>query len=208
MHKINVYTCLFVLVLFFSCSNDEEFNSVFNTYKFAIIDKNGVSAAECVDSATYDYFVSIKKSVLYDDSALVSKKPLLDQLYIISLRKKLHVDSIKKCSPKDFFAMAVNSGQIGNSLIEKIYFDKLKVIEKNRAYCSIKIDKLESEFDIAFSREANNWKIDITSLIISIEHEIILLLDAQEIHPRTFIENSASKISKPWIVENHWYPLD
>ncbi len=135
----------------------------FEKYKIAILNDKGEEAVEYVDSRTIDYYSNILKLVINADSSSVEKKNILDKLMIFSIRHRTSKANIKSFDGSSLFVYAIKSGMVGKNSVANNSIGTVS-IDQNIAKGQLVVRDQKTPFYFNFNKEANQWKIDLTSL--------------------------------------------
>jgi hypothetical protein len=177
--KISILVTVIILVGFgVECNNPEkdknEVRKTFDNYKNAIIYDKYDEAANCLDSRTLAYYDTLLWHIQYSDSAIVASLPVMDQLLVLMVRDVAATKEIIAFNGKSLFAYCIKNKLIDKNDVTNAHIDKVEIdgkFAKGRLITESMKDekedspKLSNAVWLNFYKEANQWKIDMTSLL-------------------------------------------
>lgn len=155
------------LVFFVTCNSQSEQEKLvkdcFYGYKSAILNGDGKSAVEFVDSRTINYYNDMANKSVMSDSLALDSLSLVDKLMIVSIRFRTSDKQIKNFDGRSLFIYAVESEMIGKNSLLKNDIGEI-YIDNDFAAAKFVADGKETSINYHFYREGS-WKIDLTEIL-------------------------------------------
>lgn len=176
--------------------------SNFSKYKSAIRNNNGAAASKLVSQSTIDYYTRIKKIALIGPAPQVRNLNVVDKLIVLTLRHRLPKSRLSSMSGKELFEYTVSSGWT------KAPTDKLGFISgsEDLAFGHLSPDGKPGVDKLKFTKEANSWKFDLTSLLEMSEKAYKERLSGGNASPDQFVLSILENTSGKKVRRNIWYP--
>lgn len=135
----------------------------FDNYKSAILNDKGAEAVKYVDSRTIKYYSDILELVKTADSAKVETLSILDKLMVFSIRHRTSREDVLSFDGKTLFVYAIKSGMVGKNSVANNSIGDV-TIDYSFAKGQFIANGNKAPFYFHFYKEADQWKIDLTSL--------------------------------------------
>jgi len=146
-----------------SQSEQEAVKQAFNNYKTAILNDEGTKAATCTNSKTITYYNNILEKVKHTDSVSINNLKLLDRFTVFAIRYRTSKQDIMKFNGRSLLIHVINMGMVGkNSVMNNTIGDV--EINGHTAKGQLLVNGNASPFQMKFTKESGQWKIDITSV--------------------------------------------
>jgi hypothetical protein len=165
--KIKFLGILFVLfygqLSYGQKSEENQVKKSFENYRTSIINDKGEEAVKHVDSRTIKYYSDILELVQTGDSAKIETLSILDKLMVFSIRHRTSKEDIFSFDGNKLLVYAIKSGMVGKNSVANISIGDV-IIEKDFAKGQFLTNGQKAPFYFHFYKEAEQWKVDITSL--------------------------------------------
>jgi hypothetical protein len=135
----------------------------FDNYKSAILNDKGEEAVKYVDSRTIKYYRDILELVKTADSAKVETLSILDKLMVFSIRHRTSRENVLSFDGKALLVYAIKSGMVGKNSVANNSIGDV-TIDNSFAKGQFIANGNKAPFYFHFYKEADQWKIDLTSL--------------------------------------------
>jgi len=128
LNQILVLIILFIVCIGQSMPSPEKLiREVFESYRQALIDKDGDKAWYYIDSQTINFFEDLRNKSLtlsYED---MNGLDVMKKFIILRLRNDFNKKQLETMNPKDIFVAGVERGYISNDTIKDIKLNKIEV---------------------------------------------------------------------------------
>ena len=155
-------------LLFFHAAGAQEKDAeavrrTFENYKTAILNDQGETALDYIDSRTGKYYADMLHAVKNSDSARVSALSLIDRITVFSIRHRASREEILAMTGNDLFVYAIKNGMVGKSGVARNSIGEVTV-NGNIAKGRVVVGGTQTPLAFDFHREEGRWKIDLTSI--------------------------------------------
>lgn len=159
-----------------SPSPEEQIVETFQTYKSAILDKNGELAYQQVDANTRKRYARTLDRALNLSAARTRELPLIDLMEVLMARHMIESGTLKAMDGKEFFVYAVNEGWIDEKGVRGVEIE-VKNVEGTKATTKMKKGGITADVGFDFNLEDGQWRIDLTSILGMAEIQFQGILD-------------------------------
>jgi hypothetical protein len=155
---------LFLLFTTFYCfageKTDDNIRNSFYAYQASLINNDGKSAVQYLDSYTINYYENILKDSLYLPKIDFDKKLLVDRLIIAKIRQNMNIDQLLKMNGKDLIIYSIIEGWIGE--VSNLSLGTI-VIDNDIARAEVVSGGKKTSIHYKFHFENGIWKLDLLS---------------------------------------------
>ena len=155
-----------------------EVRDVFNSYKNALLQGDGESAARLVDSDTLEYFRSIQSLALEGDAESVKARAFVDRLLVVTMRHELDPETLAAMDLEDLLRHAIEAGWIAKASILQLGIGEVTVEGEEASAVALvngvvpPAEEGVEPLSYAFVRENAEWKFRFSSLVEGLNHVI------------------------------------
>ena len=187
-------------------SDIEGITKCYENYVIGIINNDAQMAYESIDRNTKAYYDRILEMAIHLDAKSTKKLSLLNKSMVLLARHGVEKQKLLKMNGADFFKYAVIKDWIGSQSDRGQRITNVD-IDNNIASSNIVKDGQISTFGYVFYKEADGWKIDLTSIMPFVERELKKQLLKQQIDDDDFIFQMLEAISGKKVSKKIWKPL-
>jgi len=195
-----------VIVQGYAQSESELVKKCFDGYKKAILDGRGSDAITFVDSKTVAYYEKELALALTGDSATIANLTIIDKLTVFVTRHKLPREKLFNMTGHDYFIYAVDNGMIGKNSVVATQIGEV-IVEGNFARGQIMSNGKAAPLYFQFNKEANAWKVDLTSIFPMTNMALSKMLDDQGMTDVEFIFQTLEALTGKEVGSEIWKPL-
>jgi hypothetical protein len=203
-------TIIALTLIVFSCSSKkqdvENVQKTFNSYKNAVLQKNGTDAIKFVDKTTIDYYAKMLDHAKNIKSNELQNLTLLDKLMILSLRHRATSTELNSFNDESLLIWAINSGMIGEESVKNATMGTIE-IDGNNAKGQFINNGQSTPFYYKFVKSGETWKIDLTSMFSVSEKGLIQLARQQNMTHQEFIYYLLEMTTGKEVNPNIWYKM-
>lgn len=185
-----ILSCL--LIILTCCvgtsEDNQEIQACFEAYKTAIVTNNGSKAAKKVSSNTFDYFARIQDLALYADYKELAKEEIFDRFLTLRIRAEFSAHQLKPMSAEDILTHITNVGWSGQD-IDRVELSRIKV-KDDIATSKTKQSGKKTEYVYTFHRETGVWKLDLTSMLPTLNAHAKQLSSRADLGDDNYIERA------------------
>ena len=193
--------------LCFAAQNDiDAIKKCYEDYVVAILNNNADQAYQCIDSNTKKYYDRILEMAIHLDANDTKKLSLLNKSMVLLARHGIEKNKLLKMNGADFFKYAIKNDWIGSEGDRGQRITNVN-IEGDIASSNIVENGNISTFGYVFYREADGWKIDLTSIMPFAERELKQQLLKMQINDDDFIFQMLETLSGKKVDSRVWKPL-
>jgi hypothetical protein len=135
----------------------------FESYKAALLAKNGQKAEPLVDRGTIDSYGELRRLALEGDAATVKKQPMIDRLIIVRMRHQVGAGKLRKLDAAGAFRLGIDSGWVGDESVKQQSLGKITV-NGDTARAPLLVGGRKTPFQHAFHKEDGTWKLDVAAM--------------------------------------------
>ena len=156
----------------------QEVKQIFQSYKTALLEGDGDSAAHLVDHQTFEYFETLQSLALTGDAEAVRSRAFVDRLLIVTMRHELDAATLAEMGLEDLLRHAIESGWIAKASIRQLDIGEISVdgddataeatVGGSVPPAAEGVEPLAYEF----IREEGQWKFRFGSLVTSLNRVI------------------------------------
>jgi hypothetical protein len=203
---LTLTSLVFLTCLTFGQSENDLVKKSFNTYKKSILEGQGKESIKYVTSKTIDYYDMELNLAINGDSSTISALGLMDKLTVFIARHRIPRKEILKMTGKDFFIYAVDNGMIGKNSVVTTQIGEVHV-EGNFANGQMILNGQKTPLYFQFSKEDNEWKVDLTSLFPQSNMALTKMVSDQGLSDNDFIFQTLENLTGKKVSKNIWRPL-
>ncbi len=158
----------------------------FQNYKEAILNEEGSKAVEFLSERTIKYYDKILNLSLHADSTKLVSMGLMDRFMIFALRHRTSPQDLRSFDGKRTLIYAIEKGMIGKNSVARNTIGDVD-IEGDNAEGQALVNKMPTPVIFSFYKEANNWKLDLTSIFEATEKGFTKLIENQDKEENEFL---------------------
>jgi len=177
----------------------------FLTYKEAILQQQGPSALSLVNRATVQYYARMRTLALEGQEKEVRQLTPMNKIMVLSLRHRVPLGDLRKMSPEEVFAYAVDQGWIGKNSVLDSDIGRLQVFGNDASAEYVKSGK-PTPLKYRFTKEDGKWKVDLTALMPVADQAMSMLIKTKGLDEDTFITGLMESVSGKKVVPSIWQP--
>ncbi len=166
LKTVQILISIFLLFGLVSCGYESDtgsIESVFQSYRSALLERDGETAYRLVSKETRDYYSLSANRAQKLSSKETKKLQILDQITVLLARHSIAKIDLKKMDGRAFFIHAINKGWISEESVSKAGI-QVAEIDNNFAKTHLVVEGTEYPLGFSFRKENGEWKIDITSI--------------------------------------------
>lgn len=188
-----------------SQSDEELIRQTFMTYKGAILQQQGQSAASLVNNATLQYYARMKDLALEGQEKEVRQLTPMNKIMVLSLRHRIPVNDLRAMTPEALFVHAVNQGWIGKNSVLDTDIGQLRVFGKDASADYLK-GGTQTPLKYRFTKEDGKWKLDLTALMPVADQAMTTLIEREKLDEDKFIIGLIESVSGKKVLPLIWQP--
>ncbi|MBN1952703.1 MAG: hypothetical protein JW801_15990 [Bacteroidales bacterium] len=190
----------------FAGDDEQDIRSCFEGYRSAILAAQGEKALDWVDKSTIRYYERMLELVFTADKTTVEQLGFMDRMMVLTIRYRVDPELLRRMDGKSLFIYAVNQGMIGKNSVSGLELGNVKV-SGDSAKGIMESNGQASPYFFQFDREADGWKIDLTSVMKPAEDALCAYLKAQDIQENDFIFMALEMLGENPPGESLWDPV-
>jgi hypothetical protein len=140
----------------------EQVKAAFASYKTAIMNDQGETAVNFVDSRTIRYYGQMLDMVRQADSAQIETLNIMDKLMVFSIRHRTPRADVLAFDARALLVYAIKSGMVAKSSVAALELGEV-TIDGAFAKAQVVSQGKAAPFYFQFNDE-NGWKLDLTAL--------------------------------------------
>ena len=155
-----------------------EILNVFQSYKSALLQGDGETAARLVDADTLEYFRDIQGLALSADASVLKSRPFVDRLLVITIRHELDTKMLEEMGLEDLLRHAINAGWIAKASILQLDIGEITVVGDEASAVALVNGAAPPPAEGAeplayrFVDERGGWRFRFSSLVASLNRVI------------------------------------
>jgi hypothetical protein len=175
----------------------------YSNYATAVSLKDGDTASGLVSAATLDHYSDLRDLALSASRAQLAKHPVVDQLAVLSMRANVPVRTLRTGSPRDVVAAAVQAQVISGGGAGTTSLSDVDVTG-DAATANLGIGDGSQTVRLAFRKEGETWKVDLTALLPTAEASLKQALEREKLTAGEMLTTvmtqrvGAAKAAKLW----------
>lgn len=177
----------------------------FETYKKAILDKEGEVAVSVVTESTIESYQNDLEAARYAPKDILMEFSALRRMGVLLLRHNIQPELLAEMDGRGAFVYAVNQGWIDEGGVIKQTVDDVTVFG-DQASANAFSDGKKLPYRFLFERENGDWKFDLIPVLKSGEIAMQSLLRMIEMDENEFIFNMIEATSRRKVSETIWQP--
>lgn len=202
-----------ILVLFLSSvvlgSESEKKNVIktFESYREAILSRNGERAYDLVDSNTKQYYADALEKVLTLPAPKTMELPLSNKMFVLRARQIISPQELKKMDGKGLFMYVVANSWIGEDVVTQRKI-RVKYLKEGVAKTHfLKGPNQEIPIGYSFRKEQEAWKIDLTSILPMMDATFKQMITKMGINEEAFLFGFVETLSGKKVDHLIWRPI-
>ena len=138
-------------------------HDVFETYKKALLARDGEAAAVTVSAGTIAYYEEMRKLALTGTRTEVKQRRLIDRLFVVVERVRVPVDELRSSDGRRLLILGVKEGWINAESVERLGVASFST-RGDQATARMAVGGETTPLEMIFRREGGQWRVDLTSL--------------------------------------------
>lgn len=203
---LTLISLILLTVIAFGQNESELVKNSFNNYKKSILEGQGKEAIRYVNSKTIDYYDNELDLAINGDSSTISQLGVMDKLTVFIARHRIPKKDLVDMTGKDFFIYAVDNGMIGKNSVITTQIGDVNV-EGNFANGQMISNGQKTPLYFQFSKENNEWKVDLTSIFPPTNMALTKMLSDQGLSDNDFIFQTLESLTGRKVAKDIWRPL-
>ncbi|MEQ8353706.1 MAG: hypothetical protein RH862_19675 [Leptospiraceae bacterium] len=202
-------TSFLALTIAAQCSAppEEQVMETFQTYKSAILDKNGELAYEQVDANTRKRYARTLDHALNLSAVKTRELPIVDMMEVLMARHMIEPETLQAMDGKGFFVHAVNEGWIDEQGVRGLEIE-IQSVEGTKATTHVKKGEITAPIGFEFNLEDEKWKIDLTSILGMAEKQFQGIIDQSGMSTEELMFAVLMELSGQQPTATIWEPLN
>ena len=205
--KIFILLIITTHSLFAQKDEEKAVKACFDTYKAAIIEGRGGDAAEVSSQKTINYYQTLLDVILNGDSTTVAGQGIMEKITIFSIRHAVPKSQIENLDGKAFLEYAINRGLVGKESIQQLEIGTPS-IAPDKATAPVMNNGMAMPISFDFYKEADAWKIDITSIIPATGKALQQMIDQSGMSEETVLFQILKSQTGEATDKSVWHPMN
>jgi len=188
-HQIIAFFGLFVFGAPPSLADESDtaaIENVFESYRSALVSRDGAAARDFVSASTIDYYGFLREIALNGEPSESSQSTLIDRMSVYRIRVEWDAAELSNLSAADVFVYAVDDGWVGSNL-GALDIGGIRVFGDS-ATSVVVVNGQPRQWGFTFHRENGEWRIDLTSLLNIFNAVMVGQLDQAEMTETEFTD--------------------
>jgi len=179
----------------------------FNTYKTAILARDGELAAMYVNNETISYYSDLLKLIKFGTKNEIQSKRLVDKFTVLSIRLRFGNEITNIKDGKSLLSFAVKKGLIGEQGVSGLKYSSVN-ISGDLAFVTLEVNNAISPMKFKFTKENSVWKIDLVEILPSANIAFSYAAEESGYSDDEFIFMVLESLSGIKPTEKIWEPLN
>ncbi|MGB0931705.1 MAG: hypothetical protein ACPGVB_13060 [Chitinophagales bacterium] len=183
--------------------------SRYEDYKAAILVSNGKGAIEHIDQNSIDYYSDILNWALNSPKEEVQKLDPVNQFMVLSVRKRISREDVKKMKGKDLLIYTVDNEWTNKKTVGLTELGEIRKISDNTIRAAMTVRQEATETFIEFTRENKDakWKINLLSLSENVNDQLARMANDRSEPVSDLIFDMIKQITNSKVSEDVWQPI-
>lgn len=138
-----------------------EVRAAFETYRRALVARDGVTAVEAVTAGTVAFFDECRRAALSMPRAQLESRDVIFRYTVFELRSRPDAARLRDMSGRDVFVRAVQEGQVGANIASF----RVGAVEVSGDAATVELRASGGSMPITLRREGSTWRLDIVELV-------------------------------------------
>lgn len=204
--KIWLAVSLTLLTTLVYAQDEEAVNTVFTSYKNAIVSKNGHQAFELINQKTISFYTTVWKASNQADSLTVTSFPFEKKLWVLTTRHLVTPNKATQFNSQLLFEYLVKNGWIHKENIASLAIGEIS-IENNFAIAQMLSEGYEIPYFFLFEKENGTWKINLIAMLETAGRNVEAIIRESEFSENQFIIQSIEQLSGKKANKSIWQPF-
>lgn len=141
-----------------------EVRQAFESYRSAILSRDGDAAASLAADSTLDYYEEMRRLALRAPRGELQDRRIIDRFTTLFLRHVVPAKDLLGMTGEDVFAFAIERGWIGEARVTRLDIGAVEVVGDTAAV-EVRSSGGGEPFSFVFVREGAAWKIEFGDLL-------------------------------------------
>ncbi len=204
-----VLVLFLLLILIVGCSNDDEINEVkkvYDGYIQNILNDNGKTAVQFLDTKTIDYYDKMLNHIISSERARVKTLNIIDKITVLLARHIIPKDTLLNFTAIEYIRYSVDNGMVGKNGVMDNTIGNITINKNFARGQNIQHGKKTKMF-YHFYKEKGDWKINLTSILTNTVSELERMQTNSGFTESEFIFNIIKNVSGEAASEDVWNTL-
>jgi hypothetical protein len=195
--------CIFSATCWSTPADEQAVRDTFHGYKAAILDQQGVQAADRVSTGTLDAYQRYRELALSGNRATLQALPITEQLQVLIIRHRIPIAQLHAMNGRAVFIYAVDRGWIGRESVERTSIGPVQV-DGDTAIARMRLGQAEAPLDFEFLRQQGQWRFDLMPVIAMAESVFAQMARQYGLSEDQLVLNLVSAVSGIRAEESLW----
>ncbi|SOD50386.1 hypothetical protein [Pseudoxanthomonas wuyuanensis] len=184
-------------------ADEEAVRAAFQAYKTAVLDRQGVNAADRVTSGTLDAYQRYRELALNGDRATLQALPITDRLQVLIIRHRVPTGQLHAMNGRAVFIYAVDRGWIGRESVVRTSIGEVSV-DGDTATAGMRMGQAETPMNFEFQRQQGQWRFDLMPVIRMSESVFAQMAEQHRISENQLVMNLVGAVSGQPVDDSIW----
>jgi hypothetical protein len=187
-------------------SEVDAIQQTFAAYKSAILNTDGVTAAENVSQRTIDEYQQYVDWCRKADRQTLQKLSTINKFQVLLLKHRIRTDELKTMDGKAVFIYAVDHDWIGKNSVIVTTIGDIQASE-GRGTAAVYIEDQKTPVRFHFTKEDDSWKFDLIQSIRDADQVLKEQIRQLDVTENEFIFRMIETVSGRKVPDSIWEPL-
>ncbi len=189
-----------------SADDSSAVHECFEAYRTSILNQDGQSAVELVDSTTIAYYSEVRRLALHAEREEVEELTLMDRLMVFTLRHRIAAAELAALSGRQLFIHAVAEGWVSKNSVARVKLARV-FVEGSTASAALDLGGKEAPVRFRFHKIGKEWRLDITSVFALLGQAFQRAIQEMERDENEFIFSILEAGLGQPVSEDIWLPM-
>lgn len=185
--------------------DEKAIRECFDSYKSALLARDGQAAASLLDAHTRTYYSDILEQVRYADSLEILALPPMDKITVLAARVRMTTEELQGFDDDGFLVRAVELGMVSDEKTQLIKIGTLSG-DKKKAEAPVISQGREMPWNYEFYKEDGDWKLNLVATFPEINELLAGLALGSNISQHEFIYNMLVNTYGTDALKGKWQP--
>ncbi len=187
-------------------SPGNEVVEVFNSYRLALLDKDGAKAVSLVDAATIALYEKDRLLALTGTKEELLQLPMMKLMQVLMYRQRMSAEELKTMDGASIFHHGIEQGWIAADTVKNLSTHSSTVI-LNQAKVGISVNGRPSGYSYSFNREGGQWKFNPVGVMDIVQKSLATLAEQQGLSETDFVCQVVEFVTNQPVTEETWKPI-
>ncbi|MEM1446010.1 MAG: hypothetical protein AAGF84_08150 [Planctomycetota bacterium] len=189
-----------------TASEEAEIRGVFEAYRQAVLDRDGLTAVGLVSQSTLTYYDRGVDWILHADEAETKALSLLDRFLVVITRHRIPADELRTMTGRDLCVVGVDRGWTSDESTSAMRMGDLKVFNRS-AKGTLVTNEGRAPDLVQFDLEAGSWKLDLIPMLRVAEPGMKQIIEQTGMTENEFLFFAAGMDSGGTPTSAIWQPI-